>query len=445
MAGGARHGTYCTASVMARILALTNMYPPHHLGGYELQCRDILDRFRARGHDCTLLTSIVRVAGVADPPNERAEGTRRDLGIYWADHEVIRPPIRERLQIERANQAHLQRALADARPDVISVWHMGAMSLGMLTTLKATGIPLVYVVCDDWLTYVDYQDAWMRLWRFVPHAVKIRFEKRLGVPCTVPNLGETGTFCFVSAMTRQSADGGHRSRYPDNTIVYSGIDTDDFPVSPAPNETRAGATKKIWSWRLLNVGRVDPRKGLDTAIRALALLPPQATLDVVGRGDEGHLADLQNLAAELGVADRVRWSTAPRDQLKAVYAAADVFVFPVTWDEPFGLVPLEAMACGTAVVATGTGGSGEFLIDGWNSLRFGVEDPTALAQAIVRLAEDPALRNRLTEAGRRTAAELTIDRLADVLEAWHVAAAARFADGRPPHRPALSDLLTNRA
>ena len=59
---------------------------------------------------------------------------------------------------------------------------------------------------------------------------------------------------------------------------------------------------------------------------------------------------------------------AAREELPAAYRAADVFVFPSTWSEPFGLVPIEAMACGVPVVGSGTGGSGEFLIDGATAL-----------------------------------------------------------------------------
>ena len=57
-----------------RMLVLTNMYPPHHYGGYELSCRDVVDRWRARGHDIEVLTTTMRVPGVADPPEEPGRG-----------------------------------------------------------------------------------------------------------------------------------------------------------------------------------------------------------------------------------------------------------------------------------------------------------------------------------------------------------------------------------
>ena len=78
-------------------------------------------------------------------------------------------------------------------------------------------------------------------------------------------------------------------------------------------------------------------------------------------------------------------------------------VFPVRWEEPWGLVPLEAMAKGRPVLATGRGGSAEYLRDGENCLLFEADDSSALARALHRLASDPALRARLRAGGLETA------------------------------------------
>ena len=173
-----------------------------------------------------------------------------------------------------------------------------------------------------------------------------------------------------------------------------------------------------WSWRLGYVGRVESRKGLDTAVEALALLPEEATLTIVGDGDEAYAAELGERAAKLGVASRVRLERGvPRAELPAAYAACDVLVFPVTWEEPWGLVPLEAMGVGRPVVATGTGGSREYLRDGENCLLFERGDAGALASALTRLAGDPALRDALRAGGARTAAHHTEARFNEELEA----------------------------
>jgi glycosyltransferase involved in cell wall biosynthesis len=161
-----------------------------------------------------------------------------------------------------------------------------------------------------------------------------------------------------------------------------------------------------WSWRLLYVGRIDERKGIDTAIRALEHLPAEATLRVVGSGDDAAEQRLRALADE-----RVRFEgIIPRERLPQVYADADAVLFPVRWREPWGVVPLEAMGIGRPVVATGRGGSGEYLRDGDNALLFDAEDPAALARCLQRLAADEALRERLRDSGLQTARRHTAAR-----------------------------------
>jgi glycosyltransferase involved in cell wall biosynthesis len=137
----------------------------------------------------------------------------------------------------------------------------------------------------------------------------------------------------------------------------------------------------------------------------------------------------------MGLESRISYEVVERAALRDRYRSADVVVFPSEWDEPFGLVPLEAMACSTPVTATGTGGSADFLVDGANCVLFRPGDPAHLADVIRQLADDPGRRVRLLEGGRATAAALTVDRLAEVLEAWHVSAAEGFARGRPSERP----------
>ena len=179
-----------------------------------------------------------------------------------------------------------------------------------------------------------------------------------------------------------------------------------------------------WDWRLLYVGRIDERKGLDTAIAALARLPERATLTVVGAGDQVHAASLRAQASAAGVSGRVHFAgVVGWDELPSAYAEADAIVFPVRWEEPWGLVPLEAMGVGRPVVATGRGGSGEYLRDGDNALLFDAEDAAALAAAVERLAADPGLRERLREGGLRTAREHTATASADtVTDAYEAAA-----------------------
>ena len=412
-----------------RVLVLSSLYPPQVLGGYERSCHDVMTGFSRRGHDVVVLTTDTRLPGV---PSEVEPNVRAELQWYWRDHEIRQPPLRERFRLERHNRRVLQRTLADVRPDVVSVWAMGAMSLGLIDVLNNSGVPVVYVVCDEWPVYGPKVDAWVAGFRgHVGRAAAPIARLVSGLPTGMPEPRDA-TFAWLSAFVRERVTAATGWSPAHATVTYSGIDTSDFP--PAPRRT----VDRQWAWRMLAVGRVEPRKGFPTAVDALACLPTPATLQVVGPDDGTHRAALQAQADRLGVGDRVGFGAARRGELGDIYRAADALLFTSAWEEPFGLVPVEAMACGTPVVAAATGGSREFLVDGVNCLVVPAGDAGALAEAVRRLADDPALRHRVVAGGLATAAELTVDRLAGVLEEWHLSAVDRFRDGEPEQRPLLA-------
>jgi D-inositol-3-phosphate glycosyltransferase len=151
---------------------------------------------------------------------------------------------------------------------------------------------------------------------------------------------------------------------------------------------------------LLFVGRIQPLKGLDVAVRALAALRrPDATLVVVGgaSGPDGALevARIRGLVDELGVADQVRFvDPQPHHLLSTYYRAADVCVVP-SRSESFGLVALEAAACGTPVVAAAVGGLRTLVVDGSTGFLVEERDPSLFAERIGALLTDDGLAARL--------------------------------------------------
>lgn len=381
------------------------MYPPHHLGGYELMWRSGVHHLRTAGHEVRVLTTDYR-APSSDPGIPEDGDVHRDLRWYWDDHKLPRRPLRERLLIERHNLEILGRHLDELRPDVVCWWAMGAMSLSLIERVRRLGLPAVGAVHDNWMVYGRRADGWQRAfgrWRALAWAA----ERASGIP-TALDLGRAALWLFVSEHVRgRASDAGVELRR--TAIVHSGVA--DSLFSPAP--------ERPWRWRLVYVGRIDRRKGVETAIRALAQLR-EATLEIVGSGDREYLARLHAVVDELELGDRVAFRQRRRDELAAAYADADAVLFPVLWQEPWGLIPLEAMSVGRPVIATGTGGSGEYLRDGHNCLLFEPHDsPRSLAAAVRRLAADEALRARLRDAGFATAAQHTEKRfnvaLADAL------------------------------
>src|SRR4051794_13753030 len=365
------------------------------------------------GHGRVLTTAPVAGAEVPEPvePLEvERDGVEvaRELRWYWRDFDFPRIAPAARARLERENARVLSRHLDEARPDVVTWWAMGGMSLSLVEQVRRRGLPAVGVVGDAWMVYGPQVDAWTRMWSSRPRLGALA-ERVTGVPARV-DLSGAAVWLFNSDYTRQVAGSGLAR----TGIVHPGVDPAAFPPRPA----------QPWRWRLACVGRVEPPKGLAVAIDALAELPAEATLTIVGSGDERHRAELEAQARRLGVDGRVTYTTAAPGTVADHYAAADAILFPVVWDEPWGLVPLEAMSVGRPVAGSATGGAQEFLRDGENCLLAERGDASALAAAVRRLGGDPALRARLVAGGRETAARFTEDAFVErILEA--IAAAAQ--------------------
>src|SRR5437763_4825188 len=162
---------------------------------------------------------------------------------------------------------------------------------------------------------------------------------------------------------------------------------------------------------LLYVGRIQPLKGADLAVRALAELDDDVSLLVVGgpSGTTGpaQVVALRKLVADLGLERRVRFvPPQPHDQLVSYYQAADVCLVP-SRTESFGLVALEAAACGTPVVAADVGGLRTIVDEGRTGFLVEGRDPDAFAARVRRLLDDDVTARRMAAAAADRAARLT--------------------------------------
>jgi glycosyltransferase involved in cell wall biosynthesis len=194
-------------------------------------------------------------------------------------------------------------------------------------------------------------------------------------------------------------------------LVPCGVDLDTFRPVDRPEERRALAGEvgiPVDAPLVLYVGRLVPRKGVDTVVEAMSLLPPGigARLLVVG-GETGspEAARLRTLAEEFGVSGRVQLvGSRPQGELRRYYGAADVAV-SVPHYEPFGMTPLEAMACGTPVVGSRVGGVQWSVADGETGFLVPPRAPEYLAKKLLRLLLDDPLRREMGRAARRRVEE----------------------------------------
>jgi D-inositol-3-phosphate glycosyltransferase len=205
-------------------------------------------------------------------------------------------------------------------------------------------------------------------------------------------------------------------------VVAPGIDLSTFqPLD------RGEARRKIGygpGRLLLFVGRLERLKGVEIAIRALELLQDRAheevRLVVLGEdsreGDESEKERLKTVATALGVRDRVDFpGSVAHHELPYFYAAADVCVMP-SYSESFGLVALEAQACGRPVVASGVSGLRSVVRDGVSGYLIDGDDPALYAERIGRVLANPELAQQMGLRGRLLAQRFSWTRTADRLE-----------------------------
>jgi len=264
------------------------------------------------------------------------------------------------------------------RPDVVHA-HFWMSGLAALTAARRTNVPVT-------LTYHALGSVKRRHQgtRDTSPPMRIGYERMLGRRVD-----------RVIAQCRDEVDELTSLGVPRNriTVIPSGVDSARF----VPDGAAALADDRP---RVITAGRLVPRKGFQDVIRAMQWVPGAECLVVGGPPGRAVAQDpfgkrLLEVARRAGVADRVRLVGAvPREEMPAWYRSADLMV-TAPWYEPFGLTPLEAMACGVPVVATAVGGLVDTVVDGVTGELVRPRDPAGLGNTVRRLLADPGRRLRL--------------------------------------------------
>jgi glycosyltransferase involved in cell wall biosynthesis len=219
--------------------------------------------------------------------------------------------------------------------------------------------------------------------------------------CVVANSGATLATVSHPAMKRSA-------------VVYSGINVDEIPSSPAPSEYSMP--------QIGMVGRISPWKGQDVFLRAAAEVRKQfpcARFKIIGSalfGEAEYDREVRELCTGLGLDDCVEFAGF-RDDVPQLIAGLDILVHASVTAEPFGRVVVEGMAAGKPVVATNGGGIPEIVEDGRTGHLVPMSDPRSMAVAISRILEDPAAAREMgVRARQRVIGHFTIEKAARKIE-----------------------------
>ncbi|MBN2469713.1 MAG: glycosyltransferase [Anaerolineae bacterium] len=390
-----------------RILVMSDLYPPHFLGGYELKCRLHVDELRRLGHEVRVLTSRWKL------PAPVVEGhVHRLLHVDPVSPNLRLRPARELpLRLDRrvsqfrwALATRRNRALAaqvarEFQPDVVYVWNMGGVGITPVLAVQEQGYPCVFRLDDYWLKelkeeLVGDMSAFIRLYRSVmlgwQDVSALRFDHALVVSNWVKQrYAQAG---FPPEAMRVLPEGVPAAMVIDRGAVAG------LPADPGPPQ-------------LVHVGRLVEHKGTHVAVEALAVLAERyglntARLDIIGAGDPAYLARLETLARDLGVAEQVSFvGFIPHEEVLERFKMYTAVLVNSLWEEPLAGTIAEGMARGLPVIVTDRGGNPEIIDDGVNGMLVPPGDASALAAAIFRLVSDPALARSIRRAGLDTVHE----------------------------------------
>jgi len=403
-----------------KILALSNLYPPHHIGGYALLCQHVLDMLIERGHEATVLTSTHSVEQeVVEGHIHRVLSLENDLHYYQPKQAWVYPFINQK------NKQHLQNLVQQIQPDIIFVWGMWALSNQLaLEAEKLLSGRVVYYLANPWpiepsLHQAYWDDA-------AKNSVKQILKRIMRIPLRFWLKDEWKDlplqFQYAPVCSKALRDQLLNAGVPlqDAPVIYEGIDL-------APDLAQADQRSGFGNGDILPlvyVGALVEHKGVHTTIKALSYLSSESLkrvgLTILGSGHPDYVERLRNLVGQYDLSDYVTFlKPIPRDQLPEFLGQFEVLLLPSIWEEPLALIMQEGLANGLVVIGAATGGTKEIIVSGENGLLFPATDARKLAKHLETLLRKPTLGDKLSKNGRKTARKMfSLSRMVDEIESY---------------------------
>ncbi len=351
-----------------RVLFITNLYPPHHIGGYEIACKDIVEGFKEQGHTVKVLTSIY---GVHKPVINDDAARLLDIRLKLNSRQSLFANSLS-LFFNSSNYTITKSYIEKFNPDVVSFWSVNGISASTVFAVERKGIPKVFHMFDRSLSYLRKTG--------IKSVSNYLFFNRLNIKH------------LISSSSELKKDYVKRGFRDDSIIVIPhGVDIKKFPYK---EKNTVGVLK------LLYVGQLWEGKGVHILLKTAGLLKKQKVnfiLKIVGKGDRHYLKFLHNICEKESIANSVRFlGRVEREDLIRYYHDSHIFVFPAIWKEPFGIVLLEAMATGTPVIASQNGGPLDIVENAASGFFFKIGDYKELALKILLLDRN---RNVISKIG----------------------------------------------
>ncbi|WP_040259759.1 glycosyltransferase family 4 protein [Pseudomonas massiliensis] len=405
-----------------KLLFINSLYAPHVGGGAEIVLQRTAEGLQRRGDDvCVLATGPQPGLHVSEVRGVKVYRAGL-LNTYW-HYSPQRPGPLARLgwhlrdRYNGAMRQYVREVIQREKVDLVVCHNLAGWSVAAWDEVSAAGVPIVQVLHD--------------LYLLCPGSNMFKKGAPCKTPCTLckslrqghaERSGQVAAVIGVSEFLLQRVRAAGFFGQAQASVVYSASPRADTGVAAYQPMAEAAPAPVRFGY----MGTLSEQKGLSWLIDQFKALEVAATLDIAGRGQAAYEAELR---AQVGDNPRIR--LVGYQSPEHFYRAIDVAVVPSLWNEPFGLVAVEACAHSVPVIASCRGGLTEIVQDGVNGLFCFPEQPASLAAAMGRIARDHSLRQRLTDQ-----AHCSVEHLLDMermLDAYQNTFNEVVIKGRPRH------------
>lgn len=398
---------------------ITSHFPPYHLGGYELRCREVLDGLAHKGHKICVITSLKEGQSKSSDQIHPYEIIRK-LHIRKKARHFI-----EEVILDLQDTALLDRQIKRFQPDVIYLGHIMPLSKALMPYLAACKIPIVY---DEggmeliagwenrgrWFYFIeDYVSRYSILNKIKPLVINIICKgsgKRIKSHWAWPDAMQ---IVFNSELNLRNtiAKGVPINRFK---VVHSGLDFEKFTFIPK--------TKLASPLLFIVPGRIEPPKGQKDAVRLLAKLREygiDGNVIIVGeKYSNSYFLEIEHEITKFQLDHKIIfYPMLAQKQLIDLYHQADICFFPSYHKTGYSRVSLEAMACGCIVISYGNEGSDEIIRNQQTGFLVRSEDYQRIAEIIKEIILDPGLfRDILWNARKKVEENSSMQKYVDRIE-----------------------------
>ncbi|MBF0407868.1 MAG: glycosyltransferase family 4 protein [Candidatus Riflebacteria bacterium] len=385
------------------ILIVGNLYPPFIFGGYEILCQQVVEEFKARGHNVHVLTSdygldfapasVQNEIGITRSLRLTTSFPRPGENVGFVD---FRLSSIQRIAAENFEQTTKCISEMTFKPDIVFCWCLNRLSLGPVFAAKKLSIPAAYTINDEHpkqFRFAEKPSGIREILRFLA-------EKMLYPMATLRYAGKFP----VTIISRALKNSLLRQQVPIEhaEIIYQGI-----PVSNMAFET--AALNSGSKFKVLYAGQISRVKGVHTIIKALGSIRKRSPefdigLTILGSGVPDYRAELEKLVQDYNLHNSVEFKgKVAHSEIAYFHHSHHCFVFSSEWEEPFGLTHLEAMAYGNPVISTTTGGSAELIKNEINALAYTAGNAEELSDKLLILFNNNDYRMKLARSARKYA------------------------------------------